>query len=63
MRIEMPAASWAETVLRAEDDAHTLTVAAQPMTDWSAGVPLAEPLLAVRMEVALWEPVVLTLTL
>ena len=63
MRIELPSASWADTVLRAEDDAHTLTVAAQsPLADWSAGIPFGEQALSVRTEVAAGEPVELTLT-
>ena len=35
MRIELPSASWADTVHRADDDAHTLTVASQSASDWA----------------------------
>lgn len=65
MRIELPSASWTDTVLRPEDDAHTLTVALQSASDWA---PLdlltqADRDLAVRTEVARVETVQLTLTL
>jgi len=61
MRIELPSASWADTLLRAEDDAHTLTVAAQPAADWFGGW-MAEGSQALRTEVALTEPRTVTLT-
>lgn len=38
MRIELPIPSWADTVQRAEDDAHTLTV---PVPSTSGWMPLA----------------------
>jgi hypothetical protein len=63
MRIELPSASWADTVHRAEDDAHTMTVAAQPALDWFAGAWSADSGLTQRVEVAAVEPQVLTLTL
>jgi hypothetical protein len=64
MRIELPSASWADTLLRAEDDAHTMTIAAhQPTADWLGGSWLAETALVLRTEVAADEPQVLTLTL
>jgi hypothetical protein len=64
MRIELPSASWADTVHRAEDDAHTLTMAAaQPALDWFAGAWSANCGLSQRVEVAAGEPLVLTLTL
>lgn len=64
MRIELPSASWADTVHRAEDDAHTLTMAAaQPALDWFAGSWSANCGLGQRVEVAAGEPLVLTLTL
>ena len=64
MRIELPSASWADTVHRAEDDAHTMTVAAaQPALDWFAGAWSADCGLTQRIEVSPGEPVVLTLTL
>jgi hypothetical protein len=64
MRIELPSASWAETALRAEDDAHTLTVALQSPSDWAPleWLPHAEASLAVHTEVAHTLPVQLTLT-
>ena len=63
MRIELPPASWADTVQRAEDDAHTLTVAAQQSPDWVKWQWPADPALCVRVQVAASEPQVLTLTL
>jgi hypothetical protein len=62
MRIELPSASWADTVHRAEDDAHTLTVAAQPGDEWPLPGLAGEPMLAVRTEVSVAEPVALTIT-
>ncbi len=38
MRIELPIPSWADTVQRAEEDAHTLTIAVQSTSEW---MPLA----------------------
>jgi hypothetical protein len=63
MRIELPTTSWVDPAQRAEDDAHTLTVAAQPATDWFTGAWTADLALALRTEVAASEPLVLTLTL
>jgi hypothetical protein len=62
MRIELPSTSWADTVQRAEEDAHTLTVAAQPLTEWPAATPFSEAALTVRTEVAGGDAVELTLT-
>ncbi|HEX2547965.1 MAG TPA: hypothetical protein VHL79_23980 [Ramlibacter sp.] len=62
MRIELPSASWADTLLRAEDDAHTLTVAAQPASDWFGGW-MADAPLTVRTEVERGDPQEITLTL
>jgi hypothetical protein len=62
MRIEMPTASWADTVQHAEDDAHTLTLAAQQGSDWLPGALAADVTLTVRTEVAADEPVLLTIT-
>jgi hypothetical protein len=62
MRIELPPASWADTALRAEDDAHTLTVATQPAPDWVQWQWPADPASCVRIQVAATEPVTLTLT-
>lgn len=62
MRIELPSTTWADTLHRLEDDAHTLTVSTQPAHDWS-GVPwTAEPQPLLRVHVAAGEPLVLTLT-
>ena len=65
MRIELPSASWADTVHRADDDAHTLTVASQSASDWA---PLdllaqADASAGVRVQIAATPVVVLTLTL
>jgi hypothetical protein len=38
MRIELPIPSWADTVQRAEEDAHTLTI---PVPSTSGWMPLA----------------------
>lgn len=62
MRIELPPASWADTAQRAEDDAHTLTVAAQPSTEWVKWQWPADPSLSVRVEVTAARPETLTLT-
>ena len=62
MRIELPSASWADTVLRAEDDAHTLTVAGQSASDWAPLELLPEPDGAVHTAVTRAEAVALTLT-
>ena len=65
MRIELPSASWADTVHRADDDAHTLTVASQSASDWAPLdlLPQADAALGVHVEVAATPPLVLTLTL
>ena len=64
MRIELPSTPWVDTVHRAEDDAHTLTVAvAQPALDWLAGAWSAGSGLTQRVEVAAGEPLTLTVTL
>lgn len=62
MRIELPPASWAETAHRAEDDAHTMTVASHPAPDWVRWQLPADPAVSARIQVAASEPVVLTLT-
>jgi hypothetical protein len=64
MRIELPSASWA-TVHRAEDDAHTMTLAAQSASDWAPLQFLDEAesaSAAVRAAVEAGKPLVLTLT-
>ena len=62
MRIELPSTSWADTVQRAEDDAHTLTVATQPATEWLGGSWRAEPQQALRTQVGEAQPVFVTIT-
>ena len=65
MRIELPSDSWADTVHRADDDAHTLTVASQSASDWAPLdlLPQADTSLGVRVEIAATPILVLTLTL
>jgi hypothetical protein len=61
MRIELPNPSWADTLHRAEDDAHTLTVATPP-ADWLPGTWGMEAAPALRATVPEVEPQVMTLT-
>ena len=63
MRIELPPASWADATHRAEDDAHTLTVASHPAPDWVQWQWPADPALSVRVEVPAGLPETVTLTL
>ena len=63
MRIELPPASWAETAHRAEDDAHTMTVAVQPAPDWVRWQWPAEPTATRRTAVAAIDPLTVTITL
>ena len=65
MRIELPSASWADTVHRADDDAHTLTVASQSASDWAPLdlLPQADTALGVRVEITATPALVLTFTL
>lgn len=64
MRIELPLPSWADIGPRAEDDAHTLTMAPTPSpvewTPWQWG---SEPAPTLRTQVEVLPAVVLTLTL
>ena len=65
MRIELPTASWTDTVQRADEDAHTLTLSALPALPaptFVQGAFGADPALTVRTEVSAFEPVVVTLT-
>jgi hypothetical protein len=62
MRIELPTASWADTVQRADEDAHTLTLSALPPPAFAQGAIGADPALTVRTEVSASEPVVVTIT-
>ena len=61
MRIELPSTSWADTQ-RAEEDAHTLTVAAQAATDLLAGAWRADAGEPLRTQVDDAEPVIVTIT-
>lgn len=65
MRIELPSTSWADTAHRADDDAHTLTVAAQTASNWAPLQLLPDPPSAPssRTEVQRAQPLVLTITL
>ena len=65
MRIELPSSPWADTAPRAEDDAHTMTIAGHSASDWAPLqlLPEADDAQAVRTRVATPEPVILTLTL
>ncbi|HEX7888030.1 MAG TPA: hypothetical protein VF522_01615 [Ramlibacter sp.] len=62
MRIELPPASWADTAQRAEDDAHTLTVAAPAAADWVQWQWPTGPEETLRVEVPGEQPRRLTLT-
>jgi hypothetical protein len=64
MRIELPNASWASAAPRAEEDAHTLTVAGQSPSEWAPLdlLPPADRPLCVRTEVTSDDPLVLTIT-
>jgi hypothetical protein len=64
MRIELPIPSWADTVQRAEEDAHTLTIAVPSTSEWMplAGTDAADEG-AWHAEIGGEEAVVLTLTL
>ena len=63
MRIELPSATWADTVNRAEDDAHTLTLAPTPLPGWVEGPLLPQPALTLSIKVPDSDPVVLSITL
>ena len=58
----IPPVSSADPAHRAEDDAHTLTVASHPAPDWVQWQWPADPALGVRVQVAAGKPQVLTLT-
>ena len=62
MRIELPPASWADTAQRAEDDAHTLTVAGPAAPDWVQWQWHVHPALVLHTQVAADAPVTLTIT-
>lgn len=62
MRIELPTASWADTLPRADDDAHTMTVAAPTARDWADALFTMDTLQTLRTEIARVEPVPVTIT-
>jgi hypothetical protein len=62
MRIELPLPSWAETTLRVDDDAHTLTMAPSPL-DWAPWQWGSDPAPILRLQVEAAPAVTLTLTL
>ena len=64
MRIELPNASWANAAPRAEEDAHTLTVAGHSPSEWAPLdlLPAADRPRAMRTEVSGDDPLVLTIT-
>ena len=61
MRIELPLPSWAETAARADDDAHTLTVATS-LVEWTAWQWGSDPAPTLRTQVEAIAPVPVTLT-
>lgn len=63
MRIELPLPAWADAAQRAEDDAHTLTVAAERPADWVTWQWPLEPGAGLRCEVPAAGERSLTLTL
>jgi hypothetical protein len=62
MRIELPTASWADTLHRADDDAHTMTVAAPTAMDWADALFAMDPTQALRTEIERVEALPLTIT-
>jgi homoaconitase/3-isopropylmalate dehydratase large subunit len=63
MRIELPAASWDHAALRADEDAHTLTLASHRATEWMPMAPWnTNPGEALRVQVPDAEPMTVTLT-
>jgi len=63
MRIELPLPSWADTTPRADDDAHTLTVAAAPATlEWAPWQWGSDPTPTLRLQVEAALPVTVTVT-
>jgi hypothetical protein len=62
MRIELPSNDWADVLQRADDDAHTLTIAALPAAGWVAGAWQPETASTLRTEVAAVPAPALTLT-
>ncbi len=63
MRIELPLPSWNEPTQRADDDAHTLTVEASALHDWSPWQWPTEPAPTLRTQVDAAAAVTVTVTL
>ena len=67
MRIELPSTTWADSAHRADDDAHTLTVAsllsAVPAPHWPGDFWTSDPASSLRTQVSEDPAVTLTLTL
>jgi hypothetical protein len=63
MRIELPATTWADAAHRADDDAHTLTIAPLLAPHWPGDAWTADPAATLRTQVSDDAPLTLTLTL
>lgn len=63
MRIELPLPAWAETALRADEDAHTLTVAPAVAAHWAGWQWPAGFAPSLKCEVPAARPAPVTLTL
>jgi hypothetical protein len=63
MRIELPSPSWADAALRAQDDAHTITLPAQRVSLTDAWLAWAAGEESWRVDIAAGELETLTLTL
>lgn len=63
MRIELPLPAWNESSLRADDDAHTLTVEMSPATEWTGWHWAGEPSPTLRAQVEAQPLVTVTITL
>lgn len=67
MRIELPSTTWADSAHRADDDAHTLTVASLhapvPAPHWGGEAWTSDPAATLRTQVVADGVVTLTLTL
>jgi hypothetical protein len=64
MGIELPSTFWTDPVIRADEDAHTLTVAAhaQPAVEWLGSTWGIGPADTLHTEVPADEPLPITLT-
>jgi len=61
MRIELPLPSWADTMPRVDDDAHTLTMAPAPM-EWAPWQWGSDPAPTLRLQIEAAPKVTVTLT-